>query len=216
MYSTENGEKFIVVERWNRTIKQRMWKQFTVQGNTQDLDILPQIVLKYNNTKHSSLKMTPTEASIKKNKGTVYFNLYDDIETSTKPKFKVGDKVRISKYKSKRFVKGYTPNWTEEMFIVDKVLYTNPITYKIKDLKNEVKRIILWTWIIASKTLSFQSLFGENIKRNMLRWSGKDMMMISTIGYQLRIWLILKKIVYERQKQKIISLISRHMKRRLK
>ena len=105
MYSTENGEKFIVVERWNRTIKQSMWKQFTVQGNTQDLDILPQIVLKYNNTKHSSLKMTPTEASIKKNKGTVYFNLYDDIETSTKPKFKVGDKVRISKYKSKRFSK---------------------------------------------------------------------------------------------------------------
>ena len=143
MYSTENGEKFIVVERWNRTIKQRMWKQFTVQGNTQDLDILPQIVLKYNNTKHSRLKMTPTETSIKKNKGTVYFNLYDDIETSTKPKFKVWDKVRISKYKSKRFVKGYTPNWTEEMFIVDKVLYTNPITYKIKDLKNEVKRIIL-------------------------------------------------------------------------
>ena len=199
MYSTENGEKFIVVERWNRTIKQSMWKQFTVQGNTQDLDILPQIVLKYKNTKHSSLKMTPTEASIKKKKGTVYFNLYDDIETSTKPKFKVWDKVRISKYKSKRFVKGYTPNWTEEMFIVDKVLYTNPITYKIKDLKNEVKRIILWTWIIASKTLSFQSLFGENIKRNKLRWSGKDMMMISTIGYQLRIWLILKKIVYERQ-----------------
>lgn len=143
MYSTENGEKFIVVERWNRTIKQSMWKQFTVQGNTQDLDILPQIVLKYNNTKHSSLKMTPTEASIKKKKGAVYFNLYDDIETSTKPKFKVWDKVRISKYKSKRFVKGYTPNWTEEMFIVDKVLYTNPITYKIKDLKNEVKRIIL-------------------------------------------------------------------------
>ena len=139
MYSTENGEKFIVVERWNRTIKQRMWKQFTVQGNTQDLDILPQIVLKYNNTKHSSLKMTPTEASIKKNKGTVYFNLYEF------------------------------------------------------------------------------SLFSLNsLKRNMLRWSGKDMMMISTIGYQLRIWLILKKIVYERQKQKIISLISRHMKRRLK
>lgn len=81
MYPTENGEKFIVFERWNRTIKQSMWKQFTVQGNTQDLDILPQIVLKYNNTKHSSIKMTPTEASIKKNKGTVYFNLYGDIET---------------------------------------------------------------------------------------------------------------------------------------
>ena len=82
--------------------------------------------------------MTPVEASEKKNEGTVYYNLYGDMMQSlSKPKFKVGDRVRISKYKRKVFDKGYTSNWTEEIFTVDKIQYTNPITYKIKDLNNE-------------------------------------------------------------------------------
>ena len=120
LYSTENEEKSSVVERWNRTIKNKMRKQFTVQGYTQYLDFLPKILKKYNNTKHSSIKMTPTQASNRKNEGSVYFNLYSDMETSKqKPKFKIGDKVRISKYKRKTFDKGYTPNWTEEIFTVD-------------------------------------------------------------------------------------------------
>ena len=57
LYSTENEEKSSVCERWNRTIKTKMWKQFTVQGNTQYLDMLPKLVKQYNNnTKHSSIK----------------------------------------------------------------------------------------------------------------------------------------------------------------
>ena len=54
-----------------------------------------------------------------------------------KPKFEIGDKVRISKYKRKIFDKGYAPNWTEEVLTIDKIRYTNPITYKLKDLNNE-------------------------------------------------------------------------------
>ena len=138
IYSTENEEKSSVVERWNRTIKSKMWKQFTVQGNTMYLDMLPKLVKQYNNTKHSSIKMTPSEASKKKNEGTVYFNLYGDMELlKQKPKFKPGDKVRISKYKRNVFDKGYTPNWTEEMLTVDRIQYTNPITYKLKDQNDE-------------------------------------------------------------------------------
>ena len=82
--------------------------------------------------------MTPIEAGKKMNEGIVYFNLYGDMEQlSSKPKFKVGDKVRISTYKWNVFNKGYTPNWTEEVFTIDKIQYTNPITYKLKDLNNE-------------------------------------------------------------------------------
>ena len=137
LYSTENEEKSSVCERWNRTIKTKMWKQFTVQGNTQYLEMLPKLVKQYNETKHSSIKMTPTEASKKKNEGTVYFSLYGNMDTSSsKPKIKIGDKVRISKYKH-IFQKGYLANWTEEVFTVDKIQYTNPITYKLKDLNNE-------------------------------------------------------------------------------
>ena len=104
LYSTENEEKSSVCERWNRTIKTNMWKQFILQGNSQYLDILPKILEQYNNTKHSSIKMTTVEASKKKNESTVYFNLYGNIymeQLSSKPRFKVGDKVRISKYKIK-------------------------------------------------------------------------------------------------------------------
>ena len=138
MYSTENEEKSSVCERWNRTIKTKMWKQFTVQGNTQYLGVLPKILKHYNNTKHNSTKMTPIEASKKKNEGIVYFKLYGDMEISKqKPKFEIGDKVRISKYKRKVFDKGYTPNWTEEVFTIDKIQYTNPTIYKLKDLNNE-------------------------------------------------------------------------------
>ena len=89
------------------SIKTKMWKQFTVQGNTIYLDILPKILSQYNNTKHSSIKMTPIEASKKKNESAVYFNLYGDMkQSSPKPRFKIGDKVRISKYKRKVFDKG--------------------------------------------------------------------------------------------------------------
>ena len=78
-YSTENEEKSSVCERWNRTIKTKMWKQFTVQGNSQYLDILPKILSQCNNAKDSSIKMTPVEVSKKKNESAVYFNLYGAI-----------------------------------------------------------------------------------------------------------------------------------------
>ena len=138
LYLTENEEKSFVCERWNRAIRTKMWKQFTVQGNTVYLDTLPKILNQYNNTKHSSIKMTPVEASKKKNESTVYFNLCGGMkQLSSKPKFKFGNKVRISKYKRKVFDKGLTSNWTEEIFLVDKIQSTNPITYRLKDLNNE-------------------------------------------------------------------------------
>ena len=67
--------------------------------------------------------MKPVKASKKKNESTAYFNLYGDMEQlSSKPKFKAGDRVRTSKYKRKVFDKGYTHNWTEEIFLAqDKI-----------------------------------------------------------------------------------------------
>jgi len=115
-----------------------MRKMFTANNNTVHYDTLDNLVKEYNNTKHSSIKMTPIEGSRKKNQGTVYFNLYGDKKSwLSKPKYKVGDKVRISKYKRKTFDKGYTPNWTEEIFTVAKIQYTKLITYKMKDLNNK-------------------------------------------------------------------------------
>ena len=129
LYSTENEEKSSVVERWNRTIKNNLWKYFTASNSTSYIDQLPALLDKYNKTKHRSIKMTPEEASRKQNENRVYLNLYgQEMSQTAKPKYKVGDKVRISKYKRKIFDKGYTPNWTEEIFVVDNIQYTNPIT----------------------------------------------------------------------------------------
>ena len=183
MYSTENKEKSSVVERWNRMIKNRMWKQFTIQGNTQYLEMLPKLVKQYNNTKHSSIKMTPIEASKKMNEGTVYGHM-DTL--SSKPKFEVGDRVRISKCKH-IFQKGYLANWTEEIFIVNEIQYTNPITYKLKDLNNEeIKGSFYEPELLKA---SQQDIFriDKVIKRDcekkqaLVKW--KDTVMILIAGY---------------------------------
>ena len=136
LYSTENEEKSSIAERWVRTIKEKMWKYFT--DNNTYIDVLPDLVEDYNNTVHSSTKLTPKEASKKKNELTVWRNLYPDrfkINNLT-PKFSVGDEVRITK-KKKVFEKGYTTRWKEEIFTIKEIRDTNPITYKIEDLKEE-------------------------------------------------------------------------------
>ena len=138
LYSTENEEKSSVVERWIRTMKEKMWIFFTGNNTNHYVDILPDLFKDYNNTRHSSIKMTPVEASKKKNELTVWRNLYPDrlkiIDIN--PKFSIGDKVRISK-KKKTFEKGYTTRWTEEVFTITKINRTSPITYKITDLNGE-------------------------------------------------------------------------------
>ena len=105
LYHTQNEEKSSVVERWNRTMKNRMWKMFTSNNNSIYWDKLDTLVNDYNNTKHRSIKMTPTEASKKKNEKQVFANLCEDeiYRKPGKPKFSVGDKVRIGKYKRRVF-----------------------------------------------------------------------------------------------------------------
>ena len=119
LYSTENEEKSSVVERWIRTMKEKMWKYFSAKSTNVYIDVLPDLVREYNNTRHSSIKMTPVKASKKENKLRVWGNLYPDhFEVyDIKPKFSVGDKVRISK-KKKTFEKGYTTGWTEQIFTI--------------------------------------------------------------------------------------------------
>ena len=94
------------------------------------IDDLDDIVKKYNNTVHSSIKMKPKDASDDS------FIEYSEETNEKDPKFKVGNNVRISKYKN-IFAKSYTPNWSEEVFVVNKVQNTVPWTYLINDLNGE-------------------------------------------------------------------------------
>ena len=72
LYSTENEEKSSVAERWNRTMKEKMFKYFTAKSTNKYIDVLGDFVERYNNTRHSSIKMTPVEASKKENEVRVY------------------------------------------------------------------------------------------------------------------------------------------------
>ena len=127
LYSTQNEEKSSIVERCIRTMKEKMYKYFTANSTNVYIDVLPDLVKEYNNTRHSSIKMTSVKASKKENELMVWRNLYPDrLEIrDINPKFSVGDKVRISK-KKKTFEKGYTTRWTEEIFTMLSTTYPTP------------------------------------------------------------------------------------------
>ena len=107
IYSTENEEKSTVVKQWNRTLKERMFKYFSANSTKRYIDVLDALVQQYNNRLHSTIKMTPVEASLKVNENEVWRNLYPFNENKPiRPKFSVGDRVRITK-KTTVFDKGY-------------------------------------------------------------------------------------------------------------
>ena len=93
-------------------------------------DVLDDIVNKYNNAVHRTIKMKPIDVT------SDSYAEYNEDSNENKPKFKVGDHVRISKCKT-IFAKGYTPNWPEEVFVVSKIKNTIPWTYVISDLNGE-------------------------------------------------------------------------------
>ena len=100
MYSTFNEGQAVVIERLNRTLKNIMWKYFTANITRFYLDALGQMVKNYNENVHSTIEMTPKEASKDINRGKVYFNIIRKQNKSrTSKKYKKGDKVRISNIK---------------------------------------------------------------------------------------------------------------------
>ena len=102
----------------------------TTIGESFYFNDLDDIVKKYNSIVHSSIKMKPKDVTDDS------FVEYSEETNEKDPKFKVGDNVRISKYKN-IFAKGYTPNWSKEVFVVNKVQNTAPWTYLINDLNGE-------------------------------------------------------------------------------
>ena len=147
-FHTENEDiKASIVERFNRTLKSKMWRYFTKNNTVKYIDILQKMVAAYNNSIHRSISMSPLEVNAKTS-GAVWLQLYGPHSLSpstssfhrpsaiknTDPS--VGDSVRISKAR-RTFKKGYLPQWTEEIFTVDKIQNTDPITYIIKDFSGE-------------------------------------------------------------------------------
>ena len=130
MYSTNNEGKSVIAERFIRILKTKIYKYMISISKNVYIDKVDEIVNEYDDEYHTSIKMKPTDV-----KDNTYIDFKKEINDKD-PKFKVGDHVRISKYKN-IFAKGYMPNWSEEIFVIKKIKNTVPWTYVINDLNGE-------------------------------------------------------------------------------
>ena len=130
MYTTFNEGKSVVVERFIRALKNKLYKHMTTINKNVYYDVLDDVVNEYNDTKHNTIKMKPKH--IKNDNNRVYIDEYNKKST----RFNVGDRVRISKFKN-IFAKGYTPNCSKEIFVINKINDIVPWTYSVKDLNGE-------------------------------------------------------------------------------
>ena len=111
MYSIHNKGKSVVAERFIRTLKTKIYKYMISVSKNVDIDKSDDIVNEYNDTYHRTIKMKPVDL-----RDNTYINSSEKVNDKDL-NFKIGDHVRISKYKN-IFAKGYTPNWSEEVFMI--------------------------------------------------------------------------------------------------
>ena len=131
-FSTHGDAKASIVERFNRTLKERMYRYFTARNTRTYLNVLPQLLNGYNQTRHRSIGMAPRDVT-DDNVRVVWTKLYGKrLKRRPRPKLKVGDRVRLSK-KHRPFKKGYLPGWTEEVFIVRRVVRGPVVTYHLEE-----------------------------------------------------------------------------------
>ena len=134
-FATHNEEtKASIVERFNRTLKTRMWRYFTKMQSGRYIDVLQDLVQSYNNTFHRAIGLAPSEVN-SSNQETVWQRLYGHEDVGN-PKYHVGDCVRISKAK-RQFKKGYMANWTEEVFTIVDTHRSEPPVYRLADWHGE-------------------------------------------------------------------------------
>lgn len=137
-YSTYSTKKASIVERFIRTLKSKLYKQFYLNGNYKwNNGTLKTQIDEYNNTKHKTVGQPPATISHDNKARVIQRYMKQAISKNIKntKKFHIGDYVRISKHKA-CFDKGYTPNWSTEIFKITKVQETRPTTYLLEDSKS--------------------------------------------------------------------------------
>ena len=133
LYSTNSSYGAVFAERFNRTIRDLLKKIVFEQSDAKWIDILQSITKQYNNRVHSSTKLSPKDASLKKNEGYVYKNLLDK-RKKIKPKYDIGDLVRAADLK-KTFSKGDTTNWSYKLYKITEFINDTIPSYHIDNLK---------------------------------------------------------------------------------
>lgn len=182
-YHTYSDLKASIVERFNRTIKTRMYKLFTARGSYDWVSILPDIIKSYNNTKHRTIGMKPKDVKLKhvkdilKKINTVKKPKVKTLRRKPKVKFNLGDSIRISKAK-RVFKKAYLPNWTNEVFKIYAIKPTRPVTYILQDHKGEILKGGFYAEEISKSKTGNVYLVEKILKRKgnqiLVRWAGYD------------------------------------------
>ena len=142
LYSRNTSLGAVFAERFSRTIRDLLKKILFENGDANWIDVLPTITKQYNNNKvHSSTKLSPKDASLKKNEGFVYRNLLDK-RNKIKPKYKIGDLVRTADLK-KTFSKGDTTNWSYKLYKITEIINDTIPTYHIDNLPERYNEALL-------------------------------------------------------------------------
>lgn len=175
-YSTFSVKKASIVERFIKTIKNKLYKHFSIAGNYKWIKKpLNEILNTYNNQIHRTIGLKPIEIN-KQNESLALNNINKSRKHFLmKNKFQVGDHVRISKYKGS-FAKGYTPNWSSEVFIVRQVIRSYPVTYFLKDRKGNLIQGCFYEQELLKTNYPDIYLIEKVIKRNgsklFVKWFG--------------------------------------------
>ena len=134
-FTTENEDvKASIVERWNQTIQNKLYRWFTKTRSNRWIDVLDEFVKGYNTTPHSSTKLPPNQITIENEESVWNTSYHKPLNKAPTVLLKVGDQVRISKFRT-TFNRGYTQNWSTEVFAIREVLSTDPVTYKLIKLE---------------------------------------------------------------------------------
>ena len=181
-FTTQNETKASVVERFNRTLKTKMYKYFTATNSRAYLKVLPKLLSAYNHAFHRSIKAAPTSVN-NQNAETIWKNLYNTSPSvkATKFKFDVGDTVRIS-MTTRPFRKGYLPSWTTELFTISARIPRRPPVYKLKDYDGEELEGTFYEQELQRVVKSDDLYQVEKVLRKRKKW-GKTEYFVKWVGY---------------------------------
>ena len=170
IYHTYSNLKAVIIERFNRSLRELMMKEFVKNNNTVWHNILPKLLKIYNNRYHRTIKDKPINIS-KSNEKYIKDTIYTYNVTNKKPKFKINDIVRISLKRRELFDKpSGNIKWSEELFKIYKINKSNVISYQLKDMNDEIIKGIFY-----EKELQLtKNTTGEYIIEKILKTKGNQ------------------------------------------
>jgi len=180
-FVTENETKASMVERFNRTLKTKMYRWFEQNNSKRYMDVLPELINSYNHSKHRTIGMRPVDVN-KHNVKKIFNRVYGKhFANSDKEKFQNKQPVRISSAKT-IFDKGYLPNWTDEVFKISNTVNLPKKIYKIEDIEGEPVRGTFYPEELESVTYDFPDKYVveqviknrklKGIKEVFVKWKG--------------------------------------------